>query len=89
MSDALSYTRGSRFPRLLGGMNYVINDFAVYKRLTRSRIRLELAFPAYLVLGIIKIIISPCIYTFDAHPYTRGALVPRLLGMWNYLNNFL
>ena len=33
----------------------------MYKRLTRSRIRLEIASPAYLELEIIQIIIFPCI----------------------------
>ena len=53
MSDPLAYTRGSRIPRLLGVRNYLNNYFAMYRRLTRSHIRAELAFPAYLGFGII------------------------------------
>ena len=34
----------------------------MYKRLTRSRIRVDLASPAYLVLEIISIINLPCIH---------------------------
>ena len=39
-------------PGLLGVRNYLNNYFAMYTRLTRSRIRVELAYPAYLGLGI-------------------------------------
>ena len=53
MSDVLPYTRGYRILRLLGVWNYLNNYCAKYKRLTRSGIRLELASPAYLGLGII------------------------------------
>ena len=47
------YTRGTRIPRLLKVKNYSNNYFAIYPRLTRSRIRVELATPAYLGLVII------------------------------------
>ena len=53
MSDGLPYTRGTRIPFLLGVRNYLNNYFAMYTRLTRSRLRVELASPAYLDLGII------------------------------------
>ena len=53
MSDALPYTRGTCLHRRLGVMNYFNNYFAMYKRLIRSRIRVELASPAYLGLRII------------------------------------
>ena len=43
--------------RLLAVRNYLNNDFAMYKRLTPSRIRVEHASPAYLGLGIIYKII--------------------------------
>ena len=35
--------RETRNPRLLGVINYLNNYFAMYKRLTHSRIRVELA----------------------------------------------
>ena len=44
-------------PRLLGVRNYLNNYFAIYTRLTRSLIGVELAAPAYLGLVIILIII--------------------------------
>ena len=47
------YTRGTRVYPLLGVRTYLNNYFAMYTRLTRSRIRVELAYPAYLGLGII------------------------------------
>ena len=50
MSDALPYTRGPLIPRLLGIWNYFNNYFAMYTRLTRSRIGVELASP--LLLGV-------------------------------------
>ena len=53
MSDTLPGTRGTRIPRLLGVRNYLNNYFAMYTRPTRSRIRVDYASPAYLVLGII------------------------------------
>ena len=53
MNDVLSYTRGTRIPRLLGDRNYLNNYFANYTRLTHSRIRVELASSAFLGLGII------------------------------------
>ena len=43
---ALPYTRGTRIRHPLGVRNYLNNYFAMYTLLTRSRIRLELAFPA-------------------------------------------
>ena len=51
MSNGLPYTRGPRIPCLLGVRNYLNNYAAMYKRLTRFRIRVELASPAYLWLG--------------------------------------
>ena len=45
--------RGTRIPRLLEVRNYLNNYRAKYKYLTRSRIRVELASPAYLGLGVI------------------------------------
>ena len=42
-SDALPYTHGTRLPRLLGLRDYINNYFAMYKRLTRSRICVEIA----------------------------------------------
>ena len=49
----LPYTRGTRSPHILGFKNYLNNYYAMYKRLTCSRIRLEFASTAYLGLGII------------------------------------
>ena len=46
------HTRGTRIPRLLNVRNYLKNYFAMYKRLTRTRIRVELTSSAYLGLGI-------------------------------------
>ena len=40
-SDALPYTRGIRILRLLGVKKYLNNYFAMYKRLTLSRIRVD------------------------------------------------
>ena len=57
----LPYTRGTRIPHLLEFKNYLNNYYAMYKRLTRSRIRVELASPAYLGLRIIYIFIFRCI----------------------------
>ena len=48
-----SRTRGTRIPRLLGVRKYFNNYFAMYKCLTRSRIRVEHASPAYFGLGVI------------------------------------
>ena len=53
MSDALVYTRGSVIPRPLGDRNYLNIYFAMYKRVTRSWVHLDLASPTYLGLGII------------------------------------
>ena len=51
--DGLPYTGKTRIPCLLGVRNYLNNYFAMYKRLTHYRIRVKLASPAYLALGII------------------------------------
>ena len=51
--DALPYTRGRRLHRLPGVKNFLNNYLAMYRRLTLSRIRLELAPPAYVGLEII------------------------------------
>ena len=53
MTDAFQYTHGARIHRLLGVRNYLNNYCAMYKCLMRSRIRVELASPAYMGLGII------------------------------------
>ena len=53
MSNVLLYTRGTCIPHLLGVKNYLNNYLVMYKRLTRSRIRVELASPAYMGLRII------------------------------------
>ena len=45
----------------LGVRNYLNNYLAMYIRLARSRIRMELASSVDLGLGIIEIIILPCI----------------------------
>ena len=45
--------RGTRIPRLKGFKNYLNNYYAMYKRLTHSGIRVELASPAYIGLRII------------------------------------
>ena len=47
------YTRGTRISRLLRVRIYLNNYFSMYTRLTFSRIRVELASPADLGLGII------------------------------------
>ena len=52
----------TRIARLCGVRNYLNNYFAMDKRMAHSRIRVELAFPVYLGLGIIKIIIFPTIH---------------------------
>ena len=62
MFDILPYMCGTRIPCLLGVRNYLDNYFAMYTRLTCSRICVELAFPAYLWLGIIYKIILPSIH---------------------------
>ena len=54
MSDTFPDTRGTCIPRLLGVKNYVNNYFAMYTRLTRSRMRVDLASFAYLRLGIAR-----------------------------------
>ena len=60
--QTLPYTRGTLIPHLLGFKNYLNNYYAMYKRLTRSRIRVEFQSPAYLAIGVIQIIILPCIH---------------------------
>ena len=62
MYNRLTHTRmrGTRIPRLFGVRSYLNNSFSIYKRLTPTRIRVELASRAYLGL-VIKIIILPCI----------------------------
>ena len=57
----LPYTRGTRIPRLLGVRDYLNHYIAMYKRLTRSRITVELASPAHFWLRILQKIILPCI----------------------------
>ena len=52
-SHALPYTGETRFPGLHGVRNYLNNNFAMYTRLTRSRIRLEIASHVYSGLGFI------------------------------------
>ena len=47
------YMRGTRIPRLLGVRNDLNNNFAMYKRLTRFHIRVELASNAYFGFGMI------------------------------------
>ena len=49
----LPYARGPSMLHLLEVKNYLNNHVAMYQRQTRSRIRVELASPAYLELGII------------------------------------
>ena len=46
MSDTLPYTRETRIPHLHVVRNSLNNKFAMYTRLTRPRIRVELASPA-------------------------------------------
>ena len=53
MPDVLPYTRWTRNPRLNGVRNCLNIYFFLYARLTRSRIRVELASLAYLGLRII------------------------------------
>ena len=59
----------------------------MYNASTRARVHVELASPAYLGLGIIYIIILPCL-TSDGLQYTRGAPIARLLCVRNYFNNY-
>ena len=75
------YTHRTRIPRLLRVRNYLNNYFALYKRLTRSRIHADLAFPAYLGFGIIYIIIL-AMYTRLTRSRIRVELVsPAYLGL--------
>ena len=53
MSDVLPYRRGTLILHLLAVRNNINYYFALYTRLTHSRIRMEIASPAYLGLGII------------------------------------
>ena len=53
MTDGLPYTRETRIPCLFAVSNYLNNYFTMDTCLTRSRIRVEFAAPAYLRLGII------------------------------------
>ena len=53
MCDAIPYTSGTRITNLLRVRYYLNNYFSISTRLTRSRIRVELASPAYLELGFI------------------------------------
>ena len=65
-SNGLPYARVTRIPRLLGVNDYLNNYLAMYRRLTRFRIRMELASPAYFGLIIIWIINFPCIHVWRA-----------------------
>ena len=47
------YMRETRIPRELLVRNYLKNYFSMYKRLAHNRIRVELAYTAYLSFGII------------------------------------
>ena len=58
-------------------------------RLTRSHVRVELTSFAYFWLGVVQIIILRCVYASDVLPYTRGPRIPHLLGVSNYLNNYV
>ena len=62
MSSLFPYTRVTRNPRRHGVKNYLNNYFAMYTWLTRFRIRVELASPAYLGLSIIYMNYLPCIH---------------------------
>ena len=53
MQGILPYSRGIRTFRLHVVKNYLINYFALYSRLTCSRIRVEVASPATVGLRII------------------------------------
>ena len=65
----LEYMRVTLVLRLLGVRNYLNNYFSLYKRVTRSRLHVELASAAYLELAIIKIIIVPSINIWRAPVY--------------------
>ena len=54
--------------------------------MTRFHIRMKFVSPAYLGLGIRKIIILLCIHA-EALPCTGGTRIPRLIGVRNYLNH--
>ena len=79
MPDPLPYTRVIRIPRLLEVKNYLNNYYTMNKFLTRSRIRVELASPAYCGLWIIEITTLHCIhvwhdsiYGWKSHPPPTG-----------------
>ena len=65
--------RRTRIPRLFGLM-YYLKNYLAYKRLTSSRIRVELASPTNLGLRIISRITSPInilrapVYACNSHP---------------------
>ena len=59
MSYVLTYTCKTRIPGLLGVENFLNNYFTMYKRQTRSCIRVGVVYTAYLGLRIISIIILP------------------------------
>ena len=59
----------------------------MYKRLTRSRVHVELACPENLGLGIIYIIIVPCIYVCRAPEYMWNSY-PTPSWVRNYLNYY-
>ena len=61
----------------------------MYKRLTRSRIRVEIASPAYLRLEIIQIIIFPCINAWRDSVYVWILHPTPPFGVRNYLNNYV
>ena len=52
MCDAHPATYGTRKCPLLGFRNYLNNYFAMYKRVTPSRLHVQLASVAYVGLGI-------------------------------------
>ena len=67
--------RETRIPRQLEAEIYLNNYFIMYKRLTRSCIRVELATPAYLGLGTILPInfYRAPVYAWNSHwPHTCG-----------------
>ena len=76
----LPYMRGTRILRLLGDRYYLKNYFAKYRYLTRSRKRVKLASPACSGLGIIYIIILPCIHVYRDPEYVWNALTPPTWG---------
>ena len=69
-------TRETCMPCQFVFRNYFKNYFAMYKRLTRTRIRVERASHAYSGLGIIWIIILPCINAWRAPVYAWNSQPP-------------